>query len=96
MKSEMPMNAKTTCEIGIIWFVVAVDIYWTIHNADMLIDFELNPLALCIIKSYGVGALCAIKVFNTYIVTEILRRLPQFYTRIIAVLALILLGILML
>lgn len=47
--------------------------------------YELNPLARLILVSYGVWTLVALKVFGTFLATEIMRHLPLFYVALIAV-----------
>lgn len=57
-----------------VWVVAAIDVYWTIHNQDLMIEVEKNPMALWIIEGYGIDMLCGLKVVGTLVVTEILRR----------------------
>lgn len=62
-----------------IWFATCVDIYcckWLVH--------ELNPLAN-LLFSYDPWLLVSCKVFGTFLATELLRRLPLWYTIVIAV-----------
>lgn len=57
-----------------VWVVTAIDVYWTIHNQELMVEVEKNPMALWIIVGFGIEALCAAKVVGTMVVTEILRR----------------------
>lgn len=47
-------------------------------------ECELNPLARSIIVHFGLWAMVAMKVFGTYIATEVLRHLSWPYSVVIA------------
>ncbi len=67
--------------IAWIWFVTSVDI-WCCQFLEP--QFELNPLARWILVSHGVWTLVALKVFGTFLATELLRYLPLIYVVIVA------------
>jgi hypothetical protein len=71
-----------------VWLVTSIDIWccqW------LTVDSELNPLAKLIMIHAGVFGMVACKVFGTFVATELLRRLPLFYSYIISALMLLLL-----
>jgi uncharacterized membrane protein len=68
--------------LAIIVFVVACDIYWTIHNLEIMAEIEKNPVARYLIAEYnGVATLCAVKVLTCGIVVYVLSNLKHFMGR---------------
>ena len=61
----------------VILLVTSVDVFWSVHTAPTLLEFEKNPLAVYIIEwgnareINGIGLLCAFKVLNTYLVIRL-------------------------
>lgn len=75
-------SAVKVALIGWIWAVTAIDI-WCCQFLEP--RYELNPLARLILVSYGVWTLIALKVFGTFLATEIMRYLPLRYVILIAI-----------
>ena len=67
--------------IGLIWLITAFDI-WCCQV--LTVDQEMNPLARIIMANFGVWTMVSCKVVGTFIVTEVLRHLPLYYSIIIA------------
>ncbi len=70
---------------SILWWVIAIvsciDLYWAIHIRDSLLELELNPLGVYLIKLGGLELFMALKMFGTILVLSILsylyRRRPK-------------------
>lgn len=62
---------------GYVWLITAFDIYCCQYLTP---DVEMNPLARIIMVNFGVWVMVACKVFGTFLVTELLRRLHIAYT----------------
>lgn len=88
------MRALHTCLVAWVWFVACVDIWFTIHNAPVMLEVELNPVAAWLIRWGGIETMVAVKVFGTYIATKWLEHLPVGYSMVIGVLACTLLFVL--
>lgn len=71
-----------TLLIAWIWLVTSLDIWCCqfLHSPEG----ELNPLARLIMVTWGVWTLVALKVFGTFLATEIMRHLALRYSVIIA------------
>jgi drug/metabolite transporter superfamily protein YnfA len=68
-----------------IWLVASFDV-WCCQF--LTADQELNPLARIIMVQGGVWLMVSCKVFGTFLVTEWLRRLPLYFTIILAIIQL--------
>lgn len=76
------MNRIRTGLIAWIWLVTSFDI-WCCQF--LVPEYELNPLARLILVHAGIWTLVALKVFGTFLATEIMRRMKLHYTIIIAI-----------
>lgn len=65
-----------------IWLVTSIDVWCCQFLTPAA---ELNPLARIIYVNFGIWTMIALKVFGTFLVTEWLRRLPLYYSIIIAI-----------
>jgi len=68
--------------IAWIWLVTSFDI-WCCQF--LVPEYELNPLARFILVHAGIWTLVALKVFGTFLATEIMRYLTLRYVVIIAI-----------
>jgi len=66
-----------TSLIGFIWIATTIDIWCCQWLTPQM---ELNPLANLILVNFGVWGLVCSKVLGTWIATELLRKLPLFYS----------------
>jgi len=80
-----------TALITWIWLVTSIDIWC---SQWLTLDQEMNPLARMIMASGGIWAMVACKVFGTFVATEWLRRLPTYFSVLVAILGAVLLLIL--
>ena len=70
---------------SILWWVIAivscVDLYWAIHIRNTLVELELNPLGIYLMKLGGLELFMALKMLGTILVLFVLsylyRRRPR-------------------
>jgi hypothetical protein len=75
------------CCLLLILLATVVDVFWSIQTGPTLLEFEKNPLAVYIIKwgnshhINGIALLCALKIFNTYLVIRLCQWLRKVRVR---------------
>ena len=78
----VPKNMIRIGLIAWIWLVTSIDI-WCCQF--LVPEYEMNPLARFIFVHAGIWTLVALKVFGTFLATEIMRHLSLRYVVIIAI-----------